>query len=435
MQISRRASQGLLMTGTRAKAIRGGAATVALVLAGVTGGAVGGPASAATVTQTISVPSTDTHLTVTYRGNGHGHGMSQYGALGAAKAGLLYPAILFFYYPKTVLTQVSATARIRVRISNVGTRTTVSAARHLAVTGVTGELPVTGVARYRLIANSASGLTLQKLPSTTGAAWQNVKTGLPNKAAFSRTNGSTVRIFHGDGSSTTYYGTLRAVRASATGTTGGVYTVNRVSYDAYAQSVVAQEVSTSWPAAAVDAQAVAARTYGDYAVHHPRAPTYDICDTSSCQVYAGHARYTKDGTATVVDYAKAATDTSFQVLGYNGGQVFAEYSASNGGWTVAGGQPYLVAKQDPYDIATYDPYINKKTSVTVHSLTSEFGLATLKQIVLVRDGNGTWGGRVLSGTLSGRDSAGNAKQVAVTGYDLQGAFGLGTTWFQVAPAA
>ena len=37
-------------------------------------------------------------LVVHARGNGHGHGMSQYGAQGAALAGLTYPAILRHYY-------------------------------------------------------------------------------------------------------------------------------------------------------------------------------------------------------------------------------------------------------------------------------------------------------------------------------------------------
>ncbi len=419
---------------TRAKAVRGLAAAIALVLAGVTAATVGGPASAATVTQKIRVPGSDTHLVVTYRGNGHGHGLSQYGALGAAKAGLLYPAILFFYYPTTALTQAPASARIRVRLSNTGTTTTIAASGRTTVTGVPGALPTSGVARYRLIADSASGLTLQKLPSASGT-WQDVKTGLPNSAQFRRTNGSALRLYLADGTSTSYYGVLRAIRASKTGTRGGVYTVNRVSYDAYTQGVVPREMPSSWDAAATDAQAVAARTYGDYAVHHPSSSTYDICDTSSCQVYGGHVHYLRGGKVQWTDFPKAADDTALQILTYNAGPVLAQYSASNGGWTVAGGQPYLVAKQDPYDIAAYDPYINKKVTVTVRSVATRFGLASMTKLVLVRDGNGTWGGRVLSGRLYGLGSDGKAKQVAVTGFDLQSAFGLGTTWFQVTPTA
>jgi stage II sporulation protein D len=415
------------------KGLRSFAGLAALVLTCVTAATVSPSASAATVTQTILVPATDTHLVVTYRGNGHGHGLSQYGALGAAKMGLQYPAILFFYYPNTVLRQAPTSARIRVRLSNAGTTTTIAAYPNTTVTGITGVLPTAGIARYRLAANSASGLTLRNLPSTPGATWQTVQTGLPNNAEFRRPSGYSQRVFLADGTSTRYYGVLRAVRASATGTAGGVRTVNRVSYDLYTQAVVAREVPVSWDIAAIDAQAVAARTYGDYAVHNPMSSSYDICDTNSCQVYGGHIHYAADGTVLWTDFPKAATDTSLQILNYNDGPVFAQFSASSGGWTVAGGQPYLVAKQDPYDVAAYDPYINKKVTVTVQSLAGQFGLAKLTKLVLVRDGNGTWNGRVLSGTLYGVDSANKAMQVAISGFDLQSAFGLGTSWFQVTP--
>ncbi|HJQ43422.1 MAG TPA: SpoIID/LytB domain-containing protein [Jatrophihabitantaceae bacterium] len=404
-------------------------AAAAVVLAAVLVG-VGIPrGTSAVVTQTVTI-GTNTHLVVTYRGNGHGHGMSQYGALGAANAGLLYPSILFFYYPHTALTVASPSARIRVLISGVGTATTVAADGNLVVTGVTGALPTTGIAKYRLVANSASGLTLQKLATTSGATWQNVKTGLANNAEFRHTNGASVRLYRTDGTSTRYLGVLRAVRASATGTSGGVHTVNRVTYDQYAMGVTPREVSASWPAAAVDAQAVAARTYGDYAVHNPARSYYDICDSSSCQVYGGHVHYNADGTIAYRDLPKAATDTSNQILQYNAGPVFAQFSASNGGWTVSGGQPYLVAKQDPYDTAPTDPYIGAKKTITVASLAASFGLPKLTKLVITRDGNGTWGGRVLTVTGFNGTTA-----VKMDGSSLQSALGLGTTWVQLTPSA
>lgn len=401
---------------------------IALVLAGVSAATAAAPAVAQTVTQTIAVPSADAHLAVTYRGNGHGHGLSQYGALGAAAAGLKYPSILFFYYPRTTLRQASAAAHIRVLLSNTGTTSTVAAAASTFVTGVRGALPTSGIAKYRLIADGASGLTLQKLASGAGAKWQRVQAKLPNNAAFQRTHGSPLRLYLADGTSTSYFGMLRAVRVSATGASAGVDTVNRVSYDNYTQGVVPREMPTSWDADAVDAQAVAARTYGDFAVHNPISPSYDICDSSNCQVYGGHVHFNRNGTVAWRDYPPAAADTRLQILNYRDAPVFAQFSASNGGWTVAGGEPYLVAKQDPYDIAKYDPYINKKFTVTVKSLAARFGLTKLTKLVLVRDGNGTWGGRVL--TVSAFNGT---KRVDKDGSFLQGAFGLGTTWLQITP--
>src|SRR5207247_465749 len=135
-----------------------------------------------------------------------------------------------------------------------------------------------GIQRYRLIADSGSGLTLQKLGTAAGATWQTVRTNLPDNAEFHRRNWYSMRLYLADGTSTRYYGVLRAVRVSATGAAGGVQTVNRVTYDKYAQGVVPREMPASWDRAATDAQAIAARTYCDYAVHHPQSPSYDLCD-------------------------------------------------------------------------------------------------------------------------------------------------------------
>jgi SpoIID/LytB domain protein len=292
------------------------------------------------------------------------------------------------------------------------------------------------VSRYRLIADSGSGLTLQRLGSAAGSTWQTIRTGLPNKAAFSRLNNVSLQVYRSDGTSTRYYGSLSAVRVSATGTAGGVRTVDRVTYDKYAMGVTPREMPASWQHAGVQAQAIAARTYGDYEVHHPPSSYYDICDTSSCQVYGGHAHYDSHGNTLWIDDQPVAKETTNLVLHYQHTPVFAQYSASNGGWTVAGSQPYLPAKADGYDSSkSGDPYLNATKTVSVATLAKHFGLAKATKIAITkRDGHGSWGGRVLSGYLSGTTSTGAAKTVNFDGFDLQAAFGLGTTLLQVQAA-
>src|SRR5205814_4572851 len=139
--------------------------------------------------------------------------------------------------------------------------------------------------------------------------------------------------------------------------------------------VVPSEMPTSWQAAAVNAQAIAARTYGAYAMAFPQGAHYDICDTTQCQVYGGHAHYDSAFLLVWSDYPRAAAATANQVLEYNGQPIFAQFSASNGGWSVAGGQPYLTARADPYDTDTSgDPYLYYRRSVTAAHLASYFGL-------------------------------------------------------------
>jgi stage II sporulation protein D len=387
-----------------------------------------GPAAHA---ETVTLGAND-KIVVTLRGNGHGHGLSQYGARGAAIKGLSYASIVRFYYPGTTLTTLPR-SMIRVQLGNTGTTTTVAAQSGMTVTGVSGALPTTGVSRYRLVADAGKGIALQQLRSATGSVWRSYKNGLPNGAAFYRSRAIT-RVFDGSGgASTSYWGYLGAVRVKASGTAGGVYTVNRTSLDNYTAGVVPREMPASWQQQAVLAQAVAARTYGRYSVEHPQSSRYDLCASSSCQVYGGAQRLDARGRVVWTEYATARTATSNKVLRYKGATIFAQFSASHGGWSSAGGQPYLVAKQDIYDTAaSADPYLNYTRTMTAKSLASQFGMATLTRLAITkRDGAGPWGGRVLAATVTGRTAAGKAKQLAITGYDLQSAFDAGTALFTV----
>jgi peptidoglycan hydrolase-like amidase len=412
---------------SRRAACAGVALTLALTAASAMLG--GGSAAALTLQPTGSV-------TVTLLGNGHGHGMSQYGARGAAMAGLTAPQIVAFYYPGTKLVR-RPDSRIRVQLSGTGSRLTVQPAADLTVAGIAGALPTAGVKAYRLIAGSGTGLWLQRLASSPGARWRLVQAKLPDGASFHRSGWEAVRVLMPDGTSRDYFGYLAARRNTASGTSGGVMTVNKVSLDNYAAGVVPSEMPTSWQRAAVNAQAIAARTYGAYATDHPANRYYDICDTSWCQVYGGHAHYDASGHLVWSDYPRAATATAGQVLEYDGAAIFAQFSASNGGWMVAGAQPYLVSKADPYDnAASGDPYLFYKRKYAVVSLASYFGLAKATAVVISkRDGNGTWNGRVIAGYVEGFDSHGQPKKVAATGFDFASAFGVGTTWFNLRATA
>jgi hypothetical protein len=112
--------------------------------------------------------------------------------------------------------------------------------------------------------------------------------------------------------------------------------------------------------------------------------------------------------------------------------IFAEFSASDGGYTTDGGQPYLIAQPDPYDdAASGDPYLGYERSSAASSIAAYFGLHKVTGLTVTqRDGHGAWGGRVLAADVKGTDAAGLARTVHATGYDLQYAFGLGSTLFK-----
>ena len=387
---------------------------------------------AAAVLQIYTLPASG-NVTVVGHGNGHGHGMSQYGARGAAAAGLSARQIVAFYYQGTSLVTLSSRTTMRVRLSGGYANTTVRAATGLTLhnaagalmPGVAHPLPTTGISRYRL-APAGAGLKLQRLAAS---GWADVRgaTALPARADFVSTQGY-VRLYLADGSSTDYRDQVGALRSG-----GGELTINRVNLERYTMGVVPREMPASWAPAAVHAQAIAARTYGTYGLVNSAGDPFDICDTDQCQVYGGMRHYDSGGNVVYTDDPGVVSGTSYQVLRYAGQTIFSQFSASDGGWTVDGGQPYLAARADPYDnVASGDPYLNWSRSVAVSSIAGQYGLARATSIEITgRDGNGEWGGRVTSGFVNGVDGSGAARRVATTGFELQSAMGLPHHWFAI----
>ena len=132
-------------------------------------------------------------------------------------------------------------------------------------------------------------------------------------------------------------------------TGGGLAVVNRVGFEDYVAGIA--EVPSTWPAAALAAQAVAARTYALWEVLvHPAGPWNaaggQICATDACQVYAGIAKERQPGGAA---WVAAVRGTSGTVLLYQDRVVEALYGSSDGGRTVSGGVPWLPSVSDPED--------------------------------------------------------------------------------------
>ena len=135
-----------------------------------------------------------------------------------------------------------------------------------------------------------------------------------------------------------YHGSLR-VHADG----DRVRVVNVVDLEAYLRGVVPAEMVPVWPAEALRAQAVAARTYT--LAHLDPGAAYDVCATDECQVYRGRG---VEHPATDA----AIADTAGLVLTYAG--VFARtyYHSDSGGVIASSAEvwgrdlPYLQAFQD-----------------------------------------------------------------------------------------
>ncbi len=350
-------------------------------------------------------------VTLEGRGYGHGRGMSQYGAQAAASDhGRTYRQILRFYYPGLDL--ASARGSIRVLLSvDTTDDLVVRDRRHLIVrrVGTRDSWPLTrkGAQRWRLTVAGGGGATRLSVYTGYTGRWRSVRT-IKGEAEFVA-GGRPIGLVTPAGV-TSYQGVLRSAAAP-----GGRDTVNVVRLEDYLRGVVPREVPALWHPQAVRAQAVAARTYADYHRMHPRASYYDLCDTTSCQVYGGFS----DRHPASDDAIRA---TAHEVLRSHAGPAFTEFSSSNGGWTVAGSVPYQVAKEDRWDPA--DRWSHRIPATAIEDAYPAIGdFQRLR--VRKKDEHGAWGGRVLRLRVIG-----SRGRVTRTGEEFRTTFGLRSTWWR-----
>jgi SpoIID/LytB domain protein len=267
---------------------------------------------------------TSTTFVLTGHGNGHGVGMGQWGAYGMAKGGATYDKILGFYYPGTRLAQ-SPVKSVRVLLAETSKATVTSSAPFRLRDGKGKVYTVKGGG-----VTVDPTLTLQLNDATPAQALPGPLTLLPGRAPLSYRQ--------------PYRGQIQLQVVS-----GRLQVVNVVGLDDYVKGVVTGESPKDWPAAALQAQAVASRSY---AVATLGAGRLLYTDQRS-QVYGGIENESATG-------VQAVTKTKGQVLLYDGKVATTFFSSSSGGRTTAitdlvpGTKPvsYLVAHADPYDRAS-----------------------------------------------------------------------------------
>jgi stage II sporulation protein D len=282
----------------------------------------------ATVMASLTLPFTagaSVSWLVKGHGFGHGVGMSQYGAYGYAKHGKDYRFILGHYYSGTSIGQVDGVRIVRVLLD-------ISAGD----VGFSGATSACGRALdpNRSYEAHRAGSSV-RLRSSAGTAIADCGRKL-------RAAGSGRVAIAADG---TYRGALEVVPTDSDA--GALNVINALPVDQYVKGVIPNESPPSWPAAALEAQAVAARSF---------ALSVDVggngfglySDTRS-QVYEGLSSETSSTDA-------AADATRGQVLTYGGKIAETYFSACSGGHTESvqnvffgASIPYLVGVPDPYD--------------------------------------------------------------------------------------
>ncbi|MEM8505348.1 MAG: SpoIID/LytB domain-containing protein [Cyanobacteria bacterium P01_D01_bin.1] len=209
-------------------------------------------------------------------------------------------------------------------------------------------------------------------------------------------------------------------RVKVTQEGGELVAINYVDLEDYLYSVVGSEMPTSWPQAALQSQAVAARSYVLYRRSRARNPLFDVDATTTYQVYKGIGQEAPS-TITAVD------STANQVMTYNGAVIEAIFHSSSGGGTEnafdvwSSDVPYLRSVQD-FDQGS--PVFSWKETFTLSEFSDKIG--GIGEIETIGTAQLTEGGRVASITFAGEDGT-----KTLRGRDVRSALGLRSTRFDI----
>ncbi|MGZ4140066.1 MAG: SpoIID/LytB domain-containing protein [Actinomycetota bacterium] len=384
---------------------------------------VAAPLLAFALVATAQLPvsaSTSRVFIVDGRGWGHGHGMGQYGARAMGEAGATWRAILKHYYTGIAFSKRSA--RIRVQIDRVGA-VAVSGDTRLVLRWASGRIAAASPhasSSYRI--TQRGGRFTLAVGRTSRGLWRVVSSGVSPTLTV-----SGAHIVGLSRSSTRWYpGSITLTRSG----TSQISIVDSLPLEQYVAEVVPREMPAVWSFAALQAQAVAVRTYAVHVMQLARAHhrAYDICGSAMCQVFGGYAMSTSRGLR-VLEHRRsnaATRSTAGIVMTWRGQPILAQYSSSTGGYTASGGMPYLKAVPDPGDKRS--PMHTWSEVLTAAQIQAVWpALGSVRGIrVGARAGHGDLGGRAERLVLVGTRGS-----IPVSTHAFAGVFGLPSSWFAV----
>ena len=334
--------------------------------------------------------------TFAFQGSGYGHGvgMSQIGARAKALAGESATAILQYYYTGTIVETVTDTQILRINLGNLLTSAKLrSDSKGAELQLFAGDLGETQTATPLLTFPSKTSLNLNlsdgllAISTTRGTTTKAITTGSSFTLRWSgtryqdgsptvislTTNGATKKYRHGQIS-------LKVIRDKTLGKRLAIINSVRLQ-DEYLWGI--GEVPSSWPTQALEAQAIASRTYA----YAKSTKIRSACDchlyaTISDQTFAG---YSKESEPRFGEIWKAAVNrTAGSIITSEGRPITAYFSSSSGGTTETSehawgtATPYTVSVPDS---ASVDVALNPRFA----SWTREISQAVVAQAFALPD--------------------------------------------------
>ncbi len=272
-----------------------------------------------------------TRWSLTGAGFGHGVGMSQYGAFGLAKHGADFRTILTHYYRGTSIGHRSGgTVRVLLQ-ANQG----------VIVFRGAGSAPgrrLSGKSVYKatrsgstVVLRNFSGRVLKRYPGAM------TLTGAPRVRLLGTADNGVLNGI--------YRGTME-IRVAAG---PGLNAINALELESYVRGVVPNESPSGWPAASLQAQAVAARTYALTGKVGGRS--FDQYADTRSQMYKGYLSETPSTEA-------AVDSTRGLVVTYSGRAVVTYFFSTSGGHTEDVENAFSGSRPEPWLQGVDDPYDN-----------------------------------------------------------------------------
>ena len=373
-------------------------------------------------------------------GYGHGVGMSQIGARGQALEGKTAIGILNYYYPGTSVTPYPDNELIRVNIANLIPSISIRAVGNVGeIRLFRGDIPITespepfGVYKgdtTALFTNFAGSVvptlsspTTKFAPITPHGSWTlrwdtaTTTMQVTNQSAVTQLKYGQIVIKSVTNSVSSYLAVTTTLRL----------------HDEYLWGI--GEVPSSWPAAALEAQAIAARTYALTKMNRLRAECdCNIYNSTVDQNFVGYSKeiertygikWKEAVNRTFVDSATALTIT------LDGKPISAFYSSSSGGATqnvkdVWGSSiAYLQGVPDPWslDININPRFAYWERVVTQKDMAAAFGL---KDVFTFRIDSRSKTGSIMSITAFSTEG----KVASLTGEIFRSRVKLPSTWIK-----
>ena len=314
------------------------------------------------------VPSTasavDVPMTFAFQGSGYGHGvgMSQIGARAKALAGESATAILQYYYTGTLIETTTETQILRVNVGHLLTSAKIKSDSPGAQLQLfVGDISETQTATPILTFSNKTSLNLQL---SNGAIALSTTRGSKTTAI---TTGSTFTLRW---TGTRYLAGPLTVLSLGTGSVVNRYRHGQMSFEIIRDKILGKrieiinsvrlqdeylwgisEVPSSWPAAALEAQAIASRTYAF-------AKSFKIRSACDCHLYGSisdqtFAGYSKESEPIFGELWKAAVNrTAGLIITYSGVPITAYFTSSSGGVTETSEHAWGTAT--PYTVSVPD---------------------------------------------------------------------------------